>query len=53
MSVLLVSSITRQYCINFNVLTLVLIGLPHVLIEEDEYKGYRIPAGTIVIANSW
>uniref|UniRef100_A0A8H7XX85 Cytochrome P450 n=1 Tax=Psilocybe cubensis TaxID=181762 RepID=A0A8H7XX85_PSICU len=29
------------------------IGLPHVLIEEDEYKGYRIPAGTIVIANSW
>ncbi|PPQ79328.1 hypothetical protein CVT25_002558 [Psilocybe cyanescens] len=29
------------------------IGVPHLLTEEDEYKGYRIPAGTTVIANSW
>ncbi|KAH9476887.1 Cytochrome P450 monooxygenase 98 [Psilocybe cubensis] len=29
------------------------IGVPHLLTEEDEYKGYRIPAGTTVIANQW
>ncbi|KAF8992234.1 cytochrome P450 [Cyathus striatus] len=29
------------------------IAIPHYLDEEDEYKGYRIPAGTIVIPNSW
>ncbi|TFK25338.1 cytochrome P450 [Coprinopsis marcescibilis] len=28
-------------------------ALPHCLIKEDEYNGYRIPAGSIVIANSW
>lgn len=29
------------------------IGVPHLLTEDDEYKGYRIPAGTTVIANQW
>lgn len=29
------------------------LGIPHYLEVGDEYKGYRIPAGTIVIANSW
>ncbi|KAH9476853.1 Cytochrome P450 monooxygenase 98 [Psilocybe cubensis] len=29
------------------------IGIPHLVTVEDEYKGYRIPAGSIVIANSW
>lgn len=29
------------------------IGLAHRLMEEDTYKGYRIPNGSIVIANSW
>ncbi|KAJ7627084.1 cytochrome P450 [Roridomyces roridus] len=29
------------------------IGVPHFLEVEDEYRGYRIPAGSIVIANVW
>jgi len=28
-------------------------GLPHLAIQDDEYLGYRIPAGATVIANSW
>ncbi|KAJ2934711.1 hypothetical protein H1R20_g2360, partial [Candolleomyces eurysporus] len=28
-------------------------GVPHALSTDDEYKGYHIPAGTIVIANQW
>ncbi|PIL32001.1 cytochrome P450 [Ganoderma sinense ZZ0214-1] len=33
-----------------NVFTL---GLPHRVMEEDEYKGYRIPKGSIVLGNIW
>ncbi|TBU37381.1 CyP450 monooxygenase [Dichomitus squalens] len=33
-----------------NVFTL---GLPHRLMEEDEYRGYRIPRGSIVHGNIW
>lgn len=29
------------------------IGIPHVCTEEDEYMGYRIPKGAVVIANIW
>ncbi|KAJ7723619.1 cytochrome P450 [Mycena maculata] len=29
------------------------IGVPHFLPVEDEYRGYRIPAGSVVMANSW
>jgi cytochrome P450 len=29
------------------------VAIPHYLEEEDEFKGYRIPAGTMVIPNSW
>lgn len=29
------------------------VGLPHVSLEDDEYKGYFIPAGSSVIANLW
>ncbi|CAA7261119.1 unnamed protein product [Cyclocybe aegerita] len=29
------------------------IAIPHYLQVEDEYKGYRIPAGSIIIPNSW
>ncbi|KAJ8088052.1 hypothetical protein PM082_013603 [Marasmius tenuissimus] len=29
------------------------IGLPHRVTQEDEYTGYRIPEGTIIIANIW
>ncbi|KAG8881761.1 hypothetical protein FRB97_009170 [Tulasnella sp. 331] len=28
-------------------------GLPHRLMRDDKYKGYRIPAGTMVIFNTW
>jgi len=29
------------------------IGVPHYLAVEDEYRGYRIPAGSLVIGNTW
>ncbi|KAJ7205516.1 cytochrome P450 [Mycena pura] len=29
------------------------IPIPHYLSAEDEYKGYRLPAGSIVIPNTW
>ncbi|KAF8874417.1 cytochrome P450 [Infundibulicybe gibba] len=29
------------------------LGLPHMVTTDDEYNGYFIPAGTIVIGNSW
>ncbi|KAJ5781029.1 hypothetical protein N7457_006189 [Penicillium paradoxum] len=28
-------------------------GIPHMLTQEDSYKGYVFPAGTIFFANSW
>ncbi|KAF4616644.1 hypothetical protein D9613_008324 [Agrocybe pediades] len=28
-------------------------AVPHLLMEDDEYKGYRIPKGSIVIPNVW
>jgi len=29
------------------------LGLPHMATNDDEYKGYHIPAGTTIIGNSW
>ncbi|KAF9526837.1 cytochrome P450 [Crepidotus variabilis] len=29
------------------------LGVPHQVEVEDEYAGYRIPAGLIIIANQW
>ena len=29
------------------------MGVPHVMTEEDEYKGYRIPQGSLVVTNIW
>ncbi|KAJ7069436.1 cytochrome P450 [Mycena amicta] len=29
------------------------IGVPHYVNVEDEYRGYRVPAGSIVIGNVW
>ncbi|KAJ7277243.1 cytochrome P450 [Mycena rebaudengoi] len=29
------------------------IAVPHFVAEEDMYRGYRIPAGSIVIPNTW
>ncbi|KAF8595468.1 cytochrome P450 [Ceratobasidium sp. AG-I] len=33
--------------------TVVPLGVPHACIREDQYKGYRIPKGAVVISNSW
>ncbi|GJE96516.1 cytochrome P450 [Phanerochaete sordida] len=29
------------------------LGLPHSTISDDEYKGYFIPAGSVVMSNCW
>ena len=29
------------------------MGIPHAVIEDDEYEGYFIPAGTVVFVNAW
>ncbi|KAF8214432.1 cytochrome P450 [Mycena galopus ATCC 62051] len=29
------------------------IAAPRLLAEDDEYRGYRLPAGSIVIGNTW
>ncbi|KAK7039658.1 cytochrome p450 [Favolaschia claudopus] len=31
----------------------VVTGAPHAVMEDDIYKGYHIPAGSIVIGNAW
>ena len=31
----------------------VILGVPHAAINEDTYKGWRIPAGATVINNVW
>ncbi|KAJ7080694.1 cytochrome P450 [Mycena epipterygia] len=28
-------------------------AVPRILAEDDEYRGYRLPAGSIVIGNTW
>jgi hypothetical protein len=30
-----------------------ILAIPHYLAVDDEYQGYRIPAGSIVIGNVW
>jgi cytochrome P450 len=29
------------------------IGVPHMLIKDDEYEGYKFPAGTLFTWNAW
>lgn len=29
------------------------LGLPHASMADDEYRGYFIPAGTVLIPNVW
>ncbi|TCD68727.1 hypothetical protein EIP91_010011 [Steccherinum ochraceum] len=29
------------------------LGVPHFIQEEDEYEGFRIPKGSVVISNIW
>lgn len=33
--------------------TVVPLGVSHRVADEDEYKGYRIPAGTVLVPNAW
>ncbi|KAI0763605.1 CyP450 monooxygenase [Trametes elegans] len=33
--------------------SLIPMGLPHRLLEDDEFLGYFLPAGTVVMANVW
>ncbi|KAI0336742.1 CyP450 monooxygenase [Cubamyces sp. BRFM 1775] len=45
-----VSAITKE-CLRWH--TVVPLSIPHKLIEDDEYRGYLIPKGTVVIPNVW
>ena len=29
------------------------LGIPHLLSEDDFYRGYFIPKGTLVVSNVW
>ena len=29
------------------------VGVPHATVDEDEYMGYRIPKGAVVLSNIW
>lgn len=29
------------------------LGVPHKLVEEDNYRGHVVPGGTTVLANAW
>ncbi|KAF9892280.1 hypothetical protein FE257_002057 [Aspergillus nanangensis] len=29
------------------------VGVPHATLQDDSYKGYRIPRGSVVYANAW
>ncbi|KAJ7454125.1 cytochrome P450 [Mycena latifolia] len=29
------------------------IAVPHLLTTDDEYRGYRLPAGSMIIGNTW
>lgn len=35
------------------ILFFAIIALPHVTLEDDEYKGYFIPKGSVVLPNIW
>ncbi|KAJ7453395.1 cytochrome P450 [Mycena latifolia] len=29
------------------------VGVPHLLTTDDEYRGYRLPAGSMIFGNTW
>ncbi|KAJ7434468.1 cytochrome P450 [Mycena latifolia] len=29
------------------------VALPHLLTTDDEYRGYRLPAGSMILGNTW
>ncbi|KAF8970105.1 cytochrome P450, partial [Flammula alnicola] len=37
----------------FRFWTLEPLAVPHFLQAEDEYKGYKLPAGSIILPNIW
>ncbi|KZP21392.1 cytochrome P450 [Athelia psychrophila] len=45
-----ISAIVKE-CLRWKVATP--IGVPHQSTKDDEYNGYHIPAGTLMIPNSW
>ncbi|KZP23292.1 cytochrome P450 [Athelia psychrophila] len=45
-----ISAIVKE-CLRWEVVTP--IAIPHRSTVDDEYRGYHIPAGTLVIPNSW
>ncbi|KAI0777244.1 CyP450 monooxygenase [Trametes elegans] len=45
-----VSAVIKE-CLRWH--TIVPLGIPHRLIQDDEYRGYRIPKGTLVTPNIW
>ena len=38
--------LTRTKCSKY-------LGIPHMSSEDDEYDGYFIPKGTLIIGNVW
>lgn len=42
----IVKELGRYYTVNP-------FGLPHASAEDDEYEGYFIPKGTIIMPNAW
>ncbi len=45
-----VSALVKE-CLRWKVVTP--LGVAHRSMEEDEYKGYRIPKGSVVVSNIW
>jgi cytochrome P450 len=31
----------------------VILGIPHAVIKDDEYRGYHIPKGATILCNVW
>ncbi|TEB29714.1 O-methylsterigmatocystin oxidoreductase [Coprinellus micaceus] len=45
-----IRAIVKELSRWFNVIPL---GIPHICHDDDEYRGYFIPKGTMVMGNSW
>ena len=45
-----VSAVAKE-CLRWR--SVVPLSIPHLCSEEDEFRGYRIPKGSIVLSNTW
>ncbi|KAJ7460266.1 cytochrome P450 [Mycena latifolia] len=45
-----VSALVKEFLRWRNVLP---VALPHLLTTDDEYRGYRLPAGSMILGNTW